>query len=348
MRPLMSPLALGLLVMTLAQTPGNADLKRAEELAAEYKYAEARTLLQKARGAKGLDRASLLKVLELTGVVSAQLKQADKAQAAFRELLILDPGRELKGDFAPKVMTPFLEAQKQVKESGGLELDAEVATAPGRVDSITVKVKRDPLGVGELVRFHVQSASGAWRAVTVPLSDYQAVLPTGGSEVYWWAELLGANETQLALLGSPTEPRAEKVKLPEPEKVVEAAPAPTKIIKIQETQSPLRPISYVLVGGALVAAGGGAYFGVRSSEAFTALDKVERDDQGRITNLTERQAYDLEKQGKEHATIANVLFISAGALAATGIVLWIVGMPKETEVALAPTVGGVVLTGRLP
>jgi hypothetical protein len=336
------------LLVTLAQAPSNADLKRAEELAAEYKYAEARAALQKARASKGLDRGSLLKVLELTGVVAAQLKQADKAQAAFRELLILDPTRTLSGEYAPKVMTPFLEAQKQVKESGGLELDAEVATAPGRVDSITVKVKRDPLGVGEQVRFHVQSASGAWRALAVPLTDYQAVLPTGGSEVYWWAELLGANEVQLALLGSPTEPRAEKVKLPEPAQVAEAAPAPTKIIKIQETQSPLRPISYVLVGGALVAAGGGAYFGVRSSEAFTALDKVERDDQGRVTNLTERQAYELDKQGKEHATIANVLFISAGALAATGIVLWIVGMPKEVEVAIGPAPGGVVFAGTLP
>jgi hypothetical protein len=342
----MSPLAFGLALIVLAQAPSNPDFKRAESLAAEYKYADARVALQKARYTKGLDRPTLLAIMELTGIVYAQLKQADKAQAAFRELLVLDPDHKLQGDFAPKVMQPFTEAQKQVKESGGLELDSAVATADGKIDTLTVKVKKDPLGLGEQLRFHVQGANGNWRAVTLPLSDYQAVLPLGGYEATWWAELLGANDVQLMLVGSESAPKVERLKPPEAAKPAEVAAAPeTKIIRVGQSQGPLRPISYVLLGSALAAAGGGLYMGIRSNEAFSKIDKAAHDDQGRVTGLSEREAYQLAQQGQEQATIANVLFISAGALAATGIVLWIVGMPHDTEIALVPGPGGVVFAG---
>src|SRR4051812_3047044 len=108
-----------LVSVALALAPSeNADFKRGNELFAKYKYTEARAAMAKARAAKGLDRATLLRILEVEGVSAAQQRKSAPAEAAFRELIVLDPDHVLEAEYAPRVMTPFFEARQATLEAG--------------------------------------------------------------------------------------------------------------------------------------------------------------------------------------------------------------------------------------
>lgn len=319
-------------------TAANPDLARGEELFTQYKYADAIKALTKARTAKGLDRASLLKILELTGVSAGQLRQTAQAQAAFRELLVLDPAHQLQTEYAPRVMTPFYEVRQQVIERGSLEVKP-IATTTTRVESVGVSLVRDPLSMARGVRFHLLT-DGAWKTTDAMLTAGTATLPVSAPEVTWWAELLGENEAVLAMVGSEAAPRVDG----RPTPVAAAEPA-AKVEKVPtRSSSPLRGVSYAVVGVGVVAAGVGAYFGVQSSAAFAQVRRAPTDSVGRITGLTERRAYQLDAQGKQQAMIANVLFVSAGVLAAGGVAMWIAGAP----VVVTPAPNGVVIAGALP
>jgi hypothetical protein len=322
------------------------DLQRAEDLMAQYKYAEARTALTKARTAKGLDRASLLRILELQGLAAAQMRQAAPATAAFRELLTLDPGHKLGGDYAPRVMTPFFEAGQAVTEQGALEFRALPAeTSPKTVTGLAVEVGKDPLKMARSVVFHVREG-GSWRAEPAPLAAGKATLALSSGEVSWWAELLGDNDSQLVLAGSETAPQiasppAPVVLAPPEPKLV---PPPPPMVTAPAPGAPVRTASYVVLGGAVLAAGAGTIFGIKSSGELSSITKAQRDGSGVITGLTERQAASAGADAARDGTIANVCFIGAGALAVGGALMFFLGAP----VAVAPGPGGVVVSGRLP
>ncbi|MBS1150503.1 MAG: uncharacterized protein H6Q89_2201 [Myxococcaceae bacterium] len=327
--------------LLVASVPENPDLKRGEELFAEYKYPEAIKALARARAVKGLDRESLLRILELTGVSAGQQRQTAVAQAAFREMLVLDPTRQLATEYAPRVMTPFYEVRQQVLEAGALEFKPRPAvTGPAGVESVGVSLVRDPLGMARGVRFHLLSADG-WKELAAPLKGGGAILPVGAPEARWWAELLGENESVLALVGSEAAPRVEA-----PAPAVAIAPRNEPIVEVKQARagSPLRGISYAVLGGAAVSAGVGAWFGVQSADAFAQIRRASVDGSGRIDGLTERRAHELDAQGKQNATIANALFITAGALAVGGVVIWFLGAP----VTVSPAPAGVVVAGALP
>lgn len=328
---------IGLLLLLSAAPVDNPDLKKGEELFAQYKYAEARTAMTKARAARGLDRATLIRILEVIGISAGQQRQAAPAQAAFKDLLYLAPNHQFDTEFAPRVMTPYFEARGQVIEGGGaLQFTADTERA-------TVVVK-DRLQLGKVVRFHSRAGAAPWAVADVVPTNGKATLPGAPTDVSWWAELLGDNETQLALVGTEAAPQVER-----PPQAVAAAPTPPpapppEVVAPVMKTSALRPVSYGVLAAAAVAGGVGAYFGVTSSSAFSQLRTAARDGSGRVTSLTEKQAYELSASGRQSGTIANALFIGAGALGVTAVVLWFAGAP----VAVAPAPNGVLVSGRFP
>jgi hypothetical protein len=336
---------------TLAVAP--PELKTAETLMAKYKYADAQAQLKKARAAKGLDRASLLRILELQGIAAGQQRQAAPATAAFSELLTLDPGHKLAEEFAPRVMTPFFEAGQAVNEAGALELKAAPVSAnAGRLTALNVEVPKDALKLVRTLVFHV-SINSPWSARTVPLEGGKASTPVDATEVQWWAELLGENDAQLVVLGSEANPLVATP--PAPMVSATAAPPPPPAAEPAVTRRAegsgggVRTASFFVMGGAVVAAGVGAFFGVRSSTALSSISGATRDDQGRITGLTEREAATRGAAAATDGLIANILFVSAGVVAAAGIVMFIVGGPETpAKVALAPAFGGLTLSGSFP
>jgi len=332
----MATSSLGLVVCTWLAV--NPELERAEKLFEQFKYAEARAAAARAKVAPGLDRPSLLRVLELQGVAAGQLRQSAAAEAAFRELLVLDSSHQLQAEYAPRVTTPFLSARGWVGANGALEMESEVTLAGLLIERLVLKVK-DPLKLVRRARLHVEE-NGAWHEEDAALSQGIAQWPVSRAEVRFWVELLGDNGAQLLLLGSPDAPRLEAG--PRPISLVPPPPPPPVMeTAVGRAPSAVRTASYFVVGAGVIAAGVGVVFGYRSSAAFGQVEGATKDSTGRVTSLTERDATALLSSGRELAIVANALFISAGALGLSGVLMWVLG----GEVKVTPTPGGLALAG---
>jgi tetratricopeptide (TPR) repeat protein len=131
----------GVVALALAAAASNADLDRAEKLFSAYQYEPALAALNRAKEVEGNDRSTLVRIFELQGVISGQLRRSAAAENAFRQLLTLDPEHRLSSDYAPRVMTPFFEAKRKVTESGPLVFKAIPAQVePGTVRSVRARV----------------------------------------------------------------------------------------------------------------------------------------------------------------------------------------------------------------
>jgi hypothetical protein len=306
------------------------DLQRGTELFDQFKYAEARSAFTKARAAGNFTRAELLDLLEMTGVAAAQQRQIEAAQNAFTELLTLDPEHKLKNDYAPRVMTPFYEAKRIVGERGALDASASAKASVGNVEAITISIAKDPLKQVRSVRFHLKSGE-KWTMASAP--PQTATFPVSGSEVTWWAELVGDKDTQLALLGTADAPRTEAAPKPAPVAtapapiiVSEPPPMPPPSVEAKSGGGGVRAVSYVVLALAVASAGVGGYFGWRSNNDYSQINGASMNSAG-VLSITEHDAYVFAAHGQQSAAIANTLFISAGALALAGVLMWIFGGP---------------------
>ncbi|MFO0595687.1 MAG: hypothetical protein U0228_10290 [Myxococcaceae bacterium] len=346
------PLSVCLLATAAVLAVAPPELKTAETAMAAYKYADAQKALIKARAAKNLDRASLLRILELQGIAAGQLRQSAPSSAAFKELLTLDPAHKLDQDYAPRVMTPFLEAGQQVTEAGALEIKPRPPEVrERRIVGLSVEVPRDAMKLVRSVVFHL-SLGAVWQDKPLALTNGTASVATDGAEVQWWVELIGDNQAQLVTLGTPDAPLTATP----PPPVVTAPPPPTPVAEPVVTKpvdtgsgGGVRTASYVVLGGAVVTAGVGVAMGVMSNSALSSITQAQRNAQGQITGLTEREAVARGQQAATQGTIANICFVGAGVLGATGVVMWLVGGPSApTKVSLAPAAGGAVISGSFP
>jgi hypothetical protein len=340
-RPL-AVLTLTLLLAPRAQGEApNAELPRARRLLESLRYAEASRALENARAQPGNDRDTLLDILELQGVVAAMLQQPAKARAAFQTLLVLAPDRQLPGDYAPRVVTPFFEAKAWVTDQQAvLRLEAvpqaEGATA---LDSLSVRTPVDLLKLGRTVRFYISEDGAPGRQHDSPLVEGQASAAVKGRQVQWWAQLLDERQAVLSTVGSGTQPLT--VRAPSPAFLPQAAQAPEPP---SQAVSPWRRAAYVCLGVAVGSGAAGGYFGLRSRNARSDVEGAAVNDQGQTTGLTQREAYALDDRARSSARWANLLFGVAGATALAGGTFWVLGAP----VKVSATPEGVVLQGELP
>ncbi|SEU19071.1 hypothetical protein [Stigmatella erecta] len=334
---LLAPLAWG-------EVP-NAELPRARRLLESLRYAEAARALDAARAQLGNDRDTLLDILELQGVVAAMLQQPAKARAAFQTLLVLAPDRQLKGDYAPRVVTPFFEAKAWVTDQQAvLRLEA-VPPAAGAtsVESLSVRTPVDPLKLGRTVRFHLNENGTTWRHQTSPLQEGQASVAVKGPQVRWWVELLDERQAVLSTLGSATVPLTASPPLP-PAFTPKASRAEETPALEKAPSSPWRRAAYVCLGVAVGSGAAGGYFGLRSRHARADVEGAAVNEQGLTTGLTQREAYALDDRARSNARLANILFGVAGATALAGGTFWVLGAPVQ----VSATPAGVVLQGELP
>ena len=340
--PLIALINVLLLALPAWGEPSNPDLARARQLLDELRYSEASRALEAARAHPGNDRDTLLRILELQGVVAAMLQQPAKARAAFQTLAVLAPDHQLRGDYAPRVVTPFFEAKGWVaEEQAALQLEPSATKTESFVESLTVQIKKDVLNMGHAVRFHLRADGAAWREVALPLEEGKASLAVKAERVQWWAELLDESQAVLALVGSETVPLNELS--PRLEALTRAPTVPT------ETSSwsfgpPMRIASYALLGVAAGTGVTGGYFGLRSRSARAEVEGAAVDENGVTTGLTQRQALELDQRARSSARLANILFGVAGATAIAGGTLWVLGKP----VTVSATPVGVTVGGELP
>ncbi|MDC0707494.1 hypothetical protein POL68_03330 [Stigmatella sp. ncwal1] len=323
----------------------NADLPRARRLLESLRYAEASRALEAARAQPGNGRDTLLEILELQGVVAAMLQQPTKARTEFQTLLVLAPDRQLKGDYAPRVVTPFFEAKAWVTDQqAALRLEA-VPTVPQdtTLERIAVRTPADLLKLGRAVRFHLSEDGAPWRQQESPLSGGQAAVAVKGRRVQWWAELLDGRQAVLTTMGSATAPQTANVPLPQA--LIPALTSASEGPAVDTaSSSPWRRAAYVCLGVAVGSGAVGGYFGLRSRSARADVEGAAVNEQGLTTGLTQKEAYALDDRARSSARLANILLGVAGAATLAGGTFWVLGAP----VKVSATPAGVVLQGELP
>ena len=251
---------------------------------------------------------------------------------------MLEPSSILPKDQPPRVRTPFFEA-KDWAASNPLEIET---TTPGREQSRctpTVRVAEDVLRLIEKVRFVVtEGAEPTTKEVAVETSTAQLSLGAWGT---WRAELLRNADAVLLEVGP-----FSVGSRPAPDPVAERAPS--TMVSARPTASiPLRTVGFITSGAGVVAVGIGLAFGLASTQARARITFATTNDAGLTTSLTQREATILESQARSQATLANVLFVGGGVLAAAGAVLIVVGsLSPESPIVWTLTPQGLSVWGR--
>ncbi|MEW5741159.1 MAG: hypothetical protein AB1938_19710 [Myxococcota bacterium] len=350
------------LISLPALAAGNPKLAEARKLADDLQFDKAAKALEAAKKVEGNDLLATQDILALEGIIAATQGKDAKAREAFRELLVLNPKYKLPADQPPRVRTPFYEAKEWAEDNGPLATSGSATTKPGLVESVAVAVEKDALKLARAVRFHLKVGGGE-RTADVPLAGGKAEVKVGQKAVAWWYEVLGERNRVLVAVNEAT-PREEKapdapvaVAPPPPEPKPEVKPAPEPLEPMPEEKpapavtasawpgSWMKPVGWSLVGAGAVAAGVGIIFGVQANGARSQVLNAETNAEGVITGLTQKEAAALEAQAQSQATIANVLFVTGGVLAATGAVFVVLDTMGGTKVTLAPAPGGLVAQG---
>lgn len=314
-----------LFALVVAASP-NPPLTAAEDSVAQVRYAEAEKQLAVARALPNNTRDTLLRIIELQGIVAATLGQGPRARTHFQQLLSLDPGRKLPDGLPPRVRTPFYEAKGMAAEAKQMGF---TATADGA--QLVAKLSADPMTLARKVRFHVKPQGAEWAVTDKPIAAGSAMLPVMAPTYQWFAELLGEQdailfETAPLSVGAVAEPVAVAP--------VIAQPAP----------GARNPAAFVLLGMSGASAIGGVVSGVLSRSNVDRVNNATRDSNGVVTGLTQRQAEGFKADARTQAIAANVLFATAAVLAATGVVVWVVS-GRSAKVAVIPGPGGAALAG---
>jgi hypothetical protein len=331
--------------LCLATAAGAASprLEEARKLIDDLEMEAALKALDAADKTEGNDRQTVLEILTLQGIAFGTLSKEAKTRDSFRKLLLLDPEAKLPNDLPPRVKTPFFEAKEWAATNGPFTATAGATFGNGLVQSVKLTMQKDVLRLARTARFHLK-IDGATQDVDVPFTAGKAEAPVAKAGVAWWAEVLSERKGVLLLVGSANAPREDGAQSP----VARAGPV-TEPLAV-ETQAPVaggwrRPTGFVLLGAGAVAAGVGVILGAQSGAARARLTNATRDEQGRVTGLTQAEAGPLEAGANTQAAVANVLFGVGGALGAAGVVLVVLGPAGEPTVALSPAPGGVFVSG---
>lgn len=320
-----------------AHAAPSAPLAEARKLIDDLELDSALKVLDAAEKSEGNDRATLQELYLLQGIAFGTLGKEAKTRDSFRKLLMIAPEATLPADLPPRVRTPFFEAKDWASTNGPLLAVPSADFGDGQVRAVKVVVEKDVLRLARSVRFHLE-VNGVDRPTEVPFTAGRAATPVGKASVTWWAEVLNERGGVVKELGSAAAPREDRV-----------APAAAVQTPGVETEGRAggwrRPTGIAVLGAGAVAAGVGVVLGLQANDARSKVANATRDELGRVTSLSQREALALEASGRSQATIANVLFGVGGALGAAGLVLIILGPEQAPTVALSPTAGGVVLSG---
>jgi hypothetical protein len=324
-------LALGLAAAPAAPAPapvgGNASLAKAEKLLDDLDYDGAALALLQAVKTPRNDRKTILRILELQGVIAASLDQKSSALNFFKQLLVLDPSFKLnESTTSAEQRAPFNQAKAQLATAGSLRFEVAPARAkPGLVETVVVKVASDPLTQARRVRFWTKVGDAPWKDAVVPVVEGRASVPAGAPSVSFWAELLGEYDGQLALIGSKDKPIVLKAPAGADSLVSSSGPA--------LDLGGYRPFAIAAAGCGVVAGAVGALFGVRAASIKPQLAAWAQEHP--VTSVRQVDAQKLVDEANANAVIADSLFGAAAVLGGTGAVLWFV----EPEKAPGPAAG---------
>lgn len=332
--------ALLALVVSAPPSAGARGLATARALVDEFQFAKALTVISDTLKEPGLETATLISLYELEGIAHATNGATGPARESFARLLTLDPAHPMPNELPPKVRTLYFGA-RTLAQREALELVAEQPTrTDGFIEALSVTVKTSSLVPVTGVRFIVSIDDGPSTTTVVPLDGaHKPTVKVHGAKVKWWADLLGAREAVLRSV--------EREELPPAEELVKKVPAEG----VGQSAPPVSSGSWVKPAGVAVGIGGlvgvtiGAVLGGQSADARAKIAGAQTDANGVVIGLTQVEAARLDATARG-GLAANVLMISGGALAATGLLMVLLGPDEPAPVSVTMGPGGITAAGR--
>ncbi|MDX2009183.1 MAG: hypothetical protein SFW67_03280 [Myxococcaceae bacterium] len=306
-----------LVVAVLSATPAER-LARAQVAYDELQFDQVLALTPAPSEWQQFSRAQVVQALSLRALALASVKRFDEAAPLFRKVFSLEPGFVLPDQFGPKVRTLVAEAKDAAARAGtpGLSMEGGALSVTG-------------LGTGL-----VESVKLSWRAdgvggtTTVPAAaTLEPPWPSSG-RIEAWGVVLGPGQSVVATWGSAETPNL----------LGAAAVASTGTSGSAPTSAngpgALGVTGLVLGGAGLVAVGVGAALLADANRPAQVLAGATRDAEGRITSLTQRDAFALDAAAQRSFETGGVLLAVGGVAAAAGASLFII---DRVRVSAGPT-----------
>jgi hypothetical protein len=286
-----------LVLATLAQ-PANPYLAQGRALAEELRFPEAVEVLKVARRVPGGAESEQLEVLELLATCLIAEGARGEAEAAFVELLTLEPDHELGAGTSPKIEEVFNEAKRQLYPGDSVSLQA----LPASGDELRARVV-DPYRRAVQVVLVSHQDGGPWEER--PLQRSKMGVRAGldvsaGHTLEWYLEARAADGRVLASMGNAAKPQRRAVTLVGPVLVTRTTPRLQRIP------------AWIAVGLAVAA---GVLGGVFQANSLSEAKRARGDDWADTARATNQRAV-------TDATVATGLFIGAGVAGVAGVVLF--------------------------
>lgn len=197
-------------------------VQEAQDLVDEAEYSQAAKVMRKALASGQLSKNELIQLYQVQATVYIALGNRARAEAAFRNLILAEPGFEMPSGVSPKVRAAFAEVKQNLLHSGALDqaykpsLDP-IASVPGNKDvplslhlgARASEIKRVQIFYRRVGSPHYASIDanldkpGSWKAaipgffVDKEREDYA---------VEYYAEASDADQRRLTGVGLPTMP----------------------------------------------------------------------------------------------------------------------------------------------
>jgi hypothetical protein len=345
-----------ILAATVAAAPSSPSPQVAEarRLVDALEYDKALKVIDAAFAQGGLEREAQVSLYELSAIAWATLGKSAKAKEAFQALLSLAPDFQLSKNLPPRTRTPFFEAKTWLAGASPVSADVEPVRDGAALNELVVTVKDNALVTARSLRVTLTGSGAPGEPRPFALDGKRAVIPLGGSAVAAWkVEVLGDRGVLHVALGEARAPNVSAAR-PPPE-LLPLPPPPPAAALVTPAEAPprawMRPTGVVVGAAGVAALLGGGLFGFLSSDARAKVVDAERDPMGVVTGITQREAAEYDAAARSNATIANVLFVTGGVLAASGLGLFLFGGrgasadAGATGVSLMVTPGGAAVSG---
>lgn len=306
---------LALLLAASSPSQVDATLERAWQLVGDLKFKQAAAALAPLRDAKDLERAQVLKLLELQARVAGSQGQPEEATRLFEALLELDPAFTIQGKASPKITSPYFEARAAVFKRGALELEVTLSESAGRVTGGAVSLK------GRADRIVNLEATIDEDGVSRKLVVKPGPLPLKGTTVS--VKVVGRDARGWVLV---SRERTLAATPPPPAPIVEPAPAMLELPAepMVPKRHPGRTVGAIALGGAAVAGiVGASFFGV-GSNARSELERAVASRMGDVLPITALRADQLNASvalGRDGSTAAWISLAVLGAISAAAWLL---------------------------
>lgn len=287
-------------------------LAEAQRAFDELQFERALALTPAPDGWSGFSREEVVHALTLRALCLASVKRDDEARLTFRQLLALEPTWQLPDQFGPRVRTLVLEAKDAVSRGGRLTL---------AVESGAVVLSGDAFGLAKSVAMSWRSAAGT-KTTKAPVADRIEPPWSPDEPVDVWLTLLGPADAVLLEWGTAANPRHLGAATAA---VAQKPPARFSTTAIA---------AFIAAGVGVAAVGGGLFALTQADQPRAALAAASRDADGRITSLTQRDAFLLDARANAAWQAAGVLLIAGGVALASALTLFLIGPVRVSATSL--------------